>query len=137
MDITINGNVNIVGNLTEHSSVEFRDAAGHMMIKLGDVDGDIKQLDERRFQVGTQTIQCGEPVKTVVIGGNASYVFGGFTVVVNGNVEQVSTTSGDVSVSGNVGGSVSTKSGDIEINGNVGGSASTVSGDIDIKNNQP
>jgi hypothetical protein len=48
---------------------------------------------------------------------------------VNGDVQSVSTKSGDIDVSGNVNGSVSTISGDVNC-GSVGGSISTISGDI-------
>lgn len=66
------------------------------------------------------------------------------TLEIHGNVEQLSTVSGDVSVSGSVGnistasgnircqtvrGSVSTASGDVHC-GSIGGSVSTMSGDI-------
>jgi hypothetical protein len=50
-------------------------------------------------------------------------------VFVVGQVNSVSTVSGDVDTSGDVLGSISTVSGDVEC-GNVGGSITTVSGDI-------
>lgn len=49
-------------------------------------------------------------------------------VSVTGNVEKLSTQSGDVDVSGDVG-SINTMSGDVDC-GNVNGSISTMSGDI-------
>jgi len=50
-------------------------------------------------------------------------------VMVMGTVNALSTISGDVDISGDVGDSVSTVSGDVEC-GNIGGSVKTVSGDI-------
>ena len=50
-------------------------------------------------------------------------------VSVEGNVQSISTKSGDVEVSGDVDGSISTMSGDIDC-GHVKGSVSTMSGDI-------
>ncbi len=55
------------------------------------------------------------------------------TVVVEGNVESIETTSGDVHVNGDVLKYVNTTSGDIEVDGGVGGSVETVSGDVDVK----
>jgi len=51
---------------------------------------------------------------------------------VEGNVESVTTTSGDVEC-GNVGGSVKTISGDVRCEGSIGGSVSTISGSIKSK----
>ena len=50
-------------------------------------------------------------------------------VSVEGNVQSISTKSGDVEVSGDVDGSISTMSGDVDC-GHVKGSVSTMSGDI-------
>ena len=51
---------------------------------------------------------------------------------VTGNVNDLSTVSGDVSVGGNVGQNVKTVSGDIKC-GNIAGKVTTVSGDIKNK----
>lgn len=53
-------------------------------------------------------------------------------VSVEGNVQSISTQSGDVEVSGDVDGSISTISGDVDC-GHVKGSVSTMSGDIKHK----
>lgn len=53
-------------------------------------------------------------------------------VYVEGNVQSISTQSGDVEVSGDVDGSISTMSGDVDC-GHVKGSVSTMSGDIKHK----
>lgn len=50
-------------------------------------------------------------------------------VQVNGNTQNVKTTSGDVDVTGDVNGSIQTMSGDVDC-GNVGGNISTMNGDI-------
>lgn len=50
-------------------------------------------------------------------------------ISVTGDVQTISTKSGDIDVSGNVNGSISTISGDIDC-GPVSGSISTISGDI-------
>lgn len=50
-------------------------------------------------------------------------------VSVEGNVQSISTKSGDVEVSGDVDGSISTMSGDVDC-GHVKGSVSTMSGDV-------
>lgn len=57
------------------------------------------------------------------------------SVVINGDVESVKTTAGDVEVVGNVG-SINSTSGDITVNQNVNGNINTVSGDVDINGSQ-
>lgn len=51
---------------------------------------------------------------------------------VTGNVNELSTVSGDVEIGGDVGGSIKTTSGDIKC-GNIAGNVKTVSGDIKNK----
>ena len=51
---------------------------------------------------------------------------------VTGNVNELSTVSGDVEIGGSVGGNIKTTSGDIKC-GNIGGKVTTVSGDIKNK----
>jgi hypothetical protein len=53
---------------------------------------------------------------------------------VTGNVNELSTVSGDVSVGGSVGQNVKTVSGDVKC-GDIAGKVTTVSGDIKNKNN--
>ena len=54
-------------------------------------------------------------------------------IEVKGDVDgNVTTTSGDINVRGNVGKNVTTTSGDVEC-GNVGGDVKTISGDIEYK----
>lgn len=54
------------------------------------------------------------------------------TISVNGNCNTVSTTNGDISVSGDVLKNVSTTNGDVDC-GNVGGKIKTTNGDIKYK----
>jgi hypothetical protein len=51
------------------------------------------------------------------------------SIIINGDVSNITTQSGDVEISGNVTGSIQTMSGDVDC-GTVGGSISTMSGDI-------
>ncbi len=51
-------------------------------------------------------------------------------IVVQGPVQTLETVSGDVTVQGDVSGSVTTMSGDVTVSGRVGGSVSTMSGDV-------
>lgn len=52
------------------------------------------------------------------------------TISVTGDAVHVKTMSGDVTITGNVKGSVQTMSGDVDCGGNIVGSVSTMSGDI-------
>ena len=52
------------------------------------------------------------------------------TISVTGEVGNVKTLSGDVTVTGDVKGSVQTMSGDVDCGGSVAGSVSTMSGDV-------
>lgn len=54
------------------------------------------------------------------------------SIKIIGNVNEVKTVSGDVEISGSVGGNVKTTSGDVKC-GDIGGSVTTVSGDIKNK----
>lgn len=52
------------------------------------------------------------------------------TISVTGDVGNVKTLSGDITVTGDVKGSVQTMSGDVDCGGSVAGSVSTMSGDV-------
>ncbi len=53
-------------------------------------------------------------------------------ISVNGNVDRLSSVSGDVEVGGNViNGGIQSTSGDVDVSGNVTGDIKTVSGDVD------
>ena len=54
-------------------------------------------------------------------------------IIINGDVDNVSTVSGDIVIKGNARNTVTSTSGDIEICGNVEGSVNTVSGDVAAK----
>jgi hypothetical protein len=68
---------------------------------------------------------------TVIIDGNKQdqVLEGPISVVVNGNVDRVETTSGDVDVTGSTG-TVSTMSGSVTCGGNISGDVSTMSGSV-------
>ena len=53
---------------------------------------------------------------------------------IKGNVNELSNTSGDIEITGNVNGNIESTSGDIEIDGDVSGSIDTTSGDVRCKN---
>lgn len=57
---------------------------------------------------------------------------GPITVTVNGDVESLRTTSGDITVNGSTG-SIQSTSGDVEVKGDVVGNVQTVSGDVSCK----
>ena len=50
---------------------------------------------------------------------------------VTGNAGDIETTSGDISVAGDVDGNINTTSGDIDTEGNISGSVKTLSGDVE------
>jgi len=52
--------------------------------------------------------------------------------VVHGDVGNITSTSGDVSISGSVGGNIKTISGDVVAKGTLSGAVSTISGDINF-----
>lgn len=56
---------------------------------------------------------------------------GKITVTVNGDVDTLTTTSGDIIVKGSVTNSVKTTSGDVSVQGSVGGGVNTISGDVE------
>lgn len=69
--------------------------------------------------------------KTInVAGGCQNLVTDCVDIVVHGDVGSITTTSGDVSVGGSVGGSIKTISGDVVAKGTLSGAVSTISGDI-------
>lgn len=55
-----------------------------------------------------------------------------FNIVIEGSVESVSNTSGDVTIMGDAG-KVKTMSGDANISGDVTGDVGTMSGDVQVK----
>ena len=50
-------------------------------------------------------------------------------IEVNGNVNNIKSTNGDIDVNGNVNGSITTVNGDVDCH-NIGGSVSSVNGDV-------
>ncbi len=55
-------------------------------------------------------------------------------IEVTGNVGSIQTTSGDVSVTGDIKGNLKTMSGDIKIKGSITGNVNTMSGDVECDN---
>lgn len=55
-------------------------------------------------------------------------------ITLDGNLESLKVTCGDVTVNGNVTNKVSTVNGDIEVKGSVAGNISTTNGDINVLN---
>lgn len=86
-------------------------------------------IDGQRVIVdGKQVTEAA--VVDIVINGNVEKIDGACDVKVTGDVGEIDTSSGDISVTGNVKGNVKTTAGDVEIGGNVGGSVKTTAGDI-------
>lgn len=79
---------------------------------------------------GKQADTKDDKVITITVTGNIESLEADYckSIVVNGDVNKLRTTSGDVEC-GNVTGGVQTTSGDIEC-GNIGGDVNTTSGDI-------
>jgi len=74
-------------------------------------------------------------VLNITIKGNVESISGIVsTLKVTGDVNNLSSGSGDVDIVGNVNGNIKVGSGDISVRGNVSGSVITSSGDIDIFN---
>lgn len=134
-------NVQIAKGLDGKSSVTLKDANGNVMVSVNDsedfhVQGDITLESDNVVIIGGRRIECGSRIAGINIVGNLKSVQNLPNIVVNGNVGNVSSTSGDIEIHGNVSGSVSAVSGDVDVRGGVAGSVSTVSGDVDIRNNQ-
>jgi hypothetical protein len=74
-------------------------------------------------------------VLNITIQGNVESISGLVsTLKVTGDINNLSSGSGDVDIVGNVNGNIKVGSGDISVRGNVSGSVITQSGDIDIFN---
>lgn len=75
--------------------------------------------------------QFSEKVINIVVEGNVNSITSSSAdVTVNGGTGSINTQSGDVKVKGDVAGSVSTMSGDVNVKGKVEGNVKTMSGDI-------
>lgn len=86
-------------------------------------------IDGQRVIVdGKQVTEAA--VVDIVINGNVEKIDSACDVKVTGDVGEIETSAGDISVTGNVKGDVRTNAGDIEIGGSVGGSVKTTAGDI-------
>jgi len=96
--------------------------------------GSSVSINNNKIVINGNEINDSSKVINITIEGNVETVAVDYCekIVVNGFVNKLSTTSGDVEC-GNVNQSVKTVSGDIEC-GNVGGDVSTTSGDIKAQN---
>jgi hypothetical protein len=93
------------------------------------VDGDTIILDGKRQDLNS--FKGNDLNITIVVEGNVETLSSvSADVTVNGSSGSVKSTSGDVKVKGDVSGSVSTMSGDVNVKGGVHGNVSTMSGDI-------
>ena len=134
-------NIQIANGLDGNGSITITDKNGDVMVSLKDcpespLSGDIKMESDNVLVIGGRRIECGKHIAGINICGNVKSVQNLPNIVVNGDVVNVSTTSGDITIHGNVNGSVSAVSGDVEVRGSVAGSVSTVSGDVDVRNKQ-
>ena len=77
-------------------------------------------IDGNKITIGSKTVNFDSITDSRTI-----------NVVVNGDVDRLSTMSADIEVHGNVG-NAETKSGDISVSGDVSGDVEAVSGDINI-----
>lgn len=90
------------------------------------IDGKVT-IDGKNVDLG----QFSEKVINIVVEGNVNSITSSSAdVTVNGGTGAINTQSGDVKVKGDVTGSVSTMSGDVSVKGKVEGNVKTMSGDI-------
>ena len=103
-----------------------------------------RELESGKINIRGQSITISNGVVTVdgkvidnvagktinITGGCQNLVTDCVDIVVHGDVGNITSTSGDVSVSGSVGGNIKTISGDVVAKGTLSGAVSTVSGDI-------
>lgn len=101
------------------------------------INGNIVKGNNIRILDGNITIDGQEYAKgeksiNITIEGNVGTIEAEVcdTIRVNGDVDSITTTTGDVEVTGNVKGDIDTSSGDIEC-GEVKGNINTMSGDVD------
>lgn len=73
---------------------------------------------------------------TIIVNGNVNNMSNGVgDIQINGDVSALTSSVGDVTIEGSVKGNVKNSTGDIRINGSVTGDVKTGVGDIKIKNN--
>ena len=110
-----------------------------------------EKLNENTYRVPESLIQInGEmfkvPSGNITVKGDKIYCDGvllkdtstsyekNITIIITGNGNSISATSGNITVKGNID-EVSTQSGDIEVTGDVRGNCKTMSGDITVHGN--
>lgn len=134
-------NIQIANGVNDGSSIVIKDDNGNVMVSMKDskytpCSGDVVMESDNVVIIGGNRITCGNRIAGITIDGNVNSIQKLPNIVVNGNVGNVSSTSGDIEIHGNVNGSVSAVSGDVDVRGSVAGSVSTVSGDVEVRNNQ-
>jgi DUF4097 and DUF4098 domain-containing protein YvlB len=100
-------------------------------------DGNIDSINIINGQVSIdgQMVEMGDfafdqVINIVVEGPVNSLTTSSGDVTVNGDAKSVKSSSGDIKVKGDVKGDASTVSGDVSVNGSIVGKVKTVSGDI-------
>ena len=95
--------------------------------------GNVSVIGNKVYCNGKLVEDCNEIKEkniTVVVNGNIDKVSSDVAnIVVNGNANYVETDTGDIKIAGDVSGNVSSDTGDIRC-GNIGGNAETSTGDI-------
>jgi hypothetical protein len=97
-------------------------SGGSISVMNGKVTIDGEDVDLGQFK---------EKVINIVVEGNVNSITSSSAdITVNGNSGSISTSSGDIKAKGDVSGSITTMSGDVSVKGKVEGNVSTMSGDI-------
>lgn len=109
----------------------------HISINGNNYSGTDVRIDNGKVYINGNLVKGGDNDKTIniLIEGSVDKLDIDYcsNIVVEGDVRSLNTTSGDVNAN-NVTGDLKTTSGDIKIKGNVGGSVNTVSGDVEANN---
>ena len=109
------GNVTISGQTFKGDCVVVRN--GRITIDGKDVTPETKQIDIK-IEGNVQTLDVDYCKR----------------IEVTGDVETLASTSGDITVKGNVKDYIESTSGNVQIDGDVGGNVKTTSGDVRAKN---
>lgn len=95
--------------------------------------GSISVIGNKVYCNGKLVEDCSEIKEkniTIIVNGNVDKVSTDTSnITINGNVNNVETDTGDIKITGDVSGNVSSDTGDIHC-GNIGGNAKTSTGDI-------
>lgn len=122
VNISGGGKTTITGVKSGRMNINGSDVSGRSFI----IDGDVIISDG----VEVSGITMGRNLTIKVDGDCEDIRTTSGDVNISGSCQNIGSTSGDITVSKNVTGWVKTTSGDVDVGGDVGGSVSTVSGDI-------